>query len=185
MLNKIKQDAEIAMKKALEHTVKEFSTIHTGKAAPSMVENLQVEAYGSMMRLKDTASVSTPDARSIVITPFDKSIIKDIEKAILGANIGLTPANMGSYVRCNVPELSGERRAELVKVANRFAEAGRVGVRNCRRDALEHVKKINKDKTASEDDCKRTEKDIQTLTDKYIAEVEKALKAKEADLQKV
>ena len=119
MLSKIKQDAESAMKKALEHTVKEFSTIHTGKAAPAMVENIQVEAYGSMMRLKDTASVSTPDARTIVITPFDKSIIKDIEKAILGANVGLTPANMGSFVRCSVPELSGERRAELVKVANR------------------------------------------------------------------
>jgi ribosome recycling factor len=111
--------------------------------------------------------------------------VKDIEKAILGANVGLTPANMGGFVRCSVPELSGERRAELVKVANRYAEAGRVGVRNCRRDALELVKKINKDKAASEDDCKRTEKDIQTLTDKYIAEVDKALKVKEADLQKI
>ena len=124
------------MKKALEHTVKEFSSIHTGKAAPSMVENIQVEAYGSMMRLKDTASVSTPDARTIVITPFDKSIIKDIDKAILGANVGLTPANMGGFVRCSVPELSGERRAELVKVANRYAEAECVGVRSCSRETL-------------------------------------------------
>lgn len=185
MLKDIKQGAETAMKKVLAHTVKEFSTIHTGKAVPAMVENIQVEAYGSMMRVKDTATVSTPDSRTIIITPFDKSIVKDIEKGILGANVGLTPANMGTFVRCNVPELSGERRNELVKVANRYAETGRVGIRNCRRDALELVKKVNKDKAASEDDCKRTEKEIQTLTDKYIAEIDKALKAKETDLRQV
>lgn len=185
MLKKITDSTNEAMEKAVAHTEHEFSTINTGKAQPSMVEGVLVEAYGSMMPLKNCATVSTPDARSIVITPFDKGLLKAIEKAILGANIGLTPSVQGAIVRCPVPELTGERRNELVKVANRYAEEGRVRVRAVRRDSLELVKKINKDKAASEDDCKRTEKDIQTLTDKWIAVIDAAFKAKEADLKKV
>lgn len=182
-LKDITNAAEAAMKKSLAHTEHEFSTINTGKAQPSMVEGVMVEAYGSMMPLKSCATTTTPDARSIVITPFDKGLLKAIEKAILGANIGLTPSVQGAIVRCPVPELTGERRAELVKLANRYAEAGRVQVRNNRREALENVKKIQKEKTASEDDCKRTEKEVQTLTDKYIALVDTALKNKEKDLR--
>lgn len=185
MLNKIIADTGAAMQKAVEHTEHEFSTINTGKAQPSMVENVQVEAYGSMMPLKNCATVMTPDSRSIVVTPFDKGLLKAVEKAILGANLGFTPSVQGTIVRCPVPELTGERRTELVKVANRYAEEGRVRVRNCRRDGLELVKKITKDKTASEDDCKRTEKEIQILTDKWIAAIDSALRSKEADLKKV
>ncbi|MCR5184436.1 MAG: ribosome recycling factor [Opitutales bacterium] len=183
MIKDILNTAEAAMKKTLAHTEHEFSTINTGKAQPSMVESVMVEAYGSMMPLKNCATTTTPDARSIVITPFDKGLLKAIERAILGANIGLNPAVQGAIVRCPIPELTGERRAELVKVANRYAEAGRVQIRNNRRDALEGVKKIQKDKTASEDECKRAEKDVQTLTDKYIGFIDAALKAKESELR--
>lgn len=182
-LQDIVSAAETAMKKSLAHTEHEFSTINTGKAQPAMVEGVMVEAYGSMMPLKNCATTTTPDARSIVITPFDKGLLKAIERAILGANIGLTPSVQGAIVRCPVPELTGERRVELIKLANRYAEAGRVQVRNNRRDALEGVKKIQKEKTASEDECKRAEKDVQTVTDKYIGFVDAALKAKEADLR--
>ncbi len=185
MLKKIISETAAAMAKAVEHTEHEFSTINTGKAQPSMVEGVQVEAYGSMMPLKNCATVTTPDARSIVITPFDKGLLKAVEKAILGANVGLTPAVQGGIVRCPVPELTGERRAELVKVANRYAEEGRVRVRNLRRDGLELVKKLNKEKAVSEDDAKRAEKEIQTVTDKHIAAIDGALKSKEADLKNV
>ncbi|MCD8299065.1 MAG: ribosome recycling factor [Opitutae bacterium] len=183
MLKKIISETDAAMAKSVAHTEHDFSTINTGKAQPSMVEGVQVEAYGTTMPLKNCATVTTPDARSIVVTPFDKGLLKAIEKAILGANIGITPMVQGGIVRCPVPELTGERRAELVKVANRYAEDGRVRVRNCRRDGLELIKKINKDKAASEDECKRAEKEIQTVTDKWIAAIDSALKAKETDLK--
>jgi ribosome recycling factor len=174
---------EAAMKKAVEHTVHEFAGINTGKAQPSMVENVVVEAYGSQMRLRDIASVSTPDARTITIQPFDKGISADIVRGIQAANLGFNPVPQGSFIRCPVPELTGERRAELVKVVHRLAEEGRVRVRNARRDALEALKKA-KD-AIPEDDFKRAEKDIQTATDRQIAEIEKHLKTKEAELTKL
>jgi ribosome recycling factor len=171
------------MKQAVDHTLGEFAGINTGKAQPSMVENVTIEVYGAQMRLKDIATISTPDARSITIQPFDKNATKDIVQGIQAANLGFNPIPQGNIIRCPVPELTGERRADLVKAAHRTAEEGRVRVRNARREALEHLKKIAKD--TSEDEIKRTEKDVQTATDKWIAEIEKALKAKEADLTKV
>ncbi len=185
MLKKIISDTDASMSKAVAHTEHEFSTINTGKAQPSMVEGVQVEAYGTTMPLKSCATVTTPDARSIVITPFDKGLLKAIEKAVLGANVGLTPMVQGGLVRCPVPELTGERRAELVKVANRYAEEGRVRVRNSRREGLELIKKLSKDKGISEDEGKRAEKEIQNVTDKWISTIDSALKAKEADLKSV
>ncbi|MDR2844600.1 MAG: ribosome recycling factor [Puniceicoccales bacterium] len=176
-------DGTAAMKKTVEHTLHEFTGLNTGKAQPSMVENVTVEVYGSQMRLKDIATISTPDARSIVIQPFDKNASKDIVQGIQAANLGFNPVPQGSIIRCPVPELTGERRAEMVKVAHRLAEEGRVRVRNVRRDTLEVLKKHQKE--VSEDDFKRAEKEVQVATDKWIAEIDKALKIKEADLQKV
>ncbi len=180
---KVIADGAASMKKAVDHTLHEFGGLHTGKATPAMVESIMVDAYGSMQQLKNVAAISTPDARSIVIQPFDKGISKDIEKAIQMANLGFNPVPQGNIIRCPVPELSGERRAELVKVANRLAEEGRVRVRNCRRETMEVLKKGQKE--ISEDEYKRAEKEVQTITDGKIAEIDKHLKAKEADLQRV
>ena len=178
MSQSIINDAQVRFKKAVDHTLHEFSNIHTGKANPSMVEGIMVEAYGSMMRIKDCAAISTPDARQIVIQPWDKGLTQAISKAILIANLGFNPAVDGQLVRIPLADMSRERRQEFVKVAHRLAEEGRVQVRNVRRDVLEAVKKAK----LPEDDAKRTEKEIQTITDKSIEEINKHLASKEKDL---
>jgi ribosome recycling factor len=129
------------------------------------------------------AAITTPDAQSIVVQPFDKAAMDDIRKAIQAANIGINPVPQGNFLRCPVPSLSGERRLELAKKATQLAEEGKIRVRNARRDALEILKKGNKDKVVTDDDLKRSEKDIQANTDKHIADIEKHLKAKEAELK--
>lgn len=184
-IKKVIADGAVAMKKAVDHTSHEFATLHTGKASPGMIENIQVhvEAYGITQRLKDMAAITTPDAQNIVVQPFDKTVMEDIRKAIQAANIGINPVPQGNFLRCPVPSLSGERRLELAKKATQMAEEGKVRVRNARRDALELLKKGNKDKVVTDDELKRSEKDVQTNTDKFIAEIEKNLKAKEADLK--
>jgi len=184
-IKKVIADGATAMKKAVDHTSHEFATLHTGKASPGMIENLQVhvEAYGMTQRLKDMAAITTPDAQNIVVQPFDKAAMEDIRKAIQAANIGINPVPQGNFLRCPVPSLSGERRLELAKRATQMAEEGKVRVRNARRDALELLKKGNKDKVVTDDELKRSEKDVQTNTDKFIAEIEKNLKAKEAELK--
>lgn len=173
------------MKKAVEHVFHEFDSVHTGKATPAMVENVMVEAYGTNSRLRDIAAITTPDSSTIRVQPWDKSVLKDVEKAILAANIGFTPAIMGDAVRCPVPSLSGERRQELVKICHDMAEQGRVRVRNVRRDSLDAAKKLQKAGGATEDDLKRFEKEVQNLTDKCVAEINKSLESKEADLKQV
>ncbi len=175
-------DAQARMKKAVDHTLHEFSTIHTGKASPAMVESVQVEAYGSMMPLKGCAAITTPDARMIQIQPWDKGLIRAIEKAVQMANIGVNPIVDGSVVRLPFPELSRERRQEFVKTAHRLAEEGRVAVRHVRRDAMEAAKKLKKDGKISEDDEKRLEKDVQAATDKAIKDIDTHLAHKEKDL---
>lgn len=170
------------MKKALDHTLHEFSTIHTGKASPTMVEGVTVEAYGSHMRIKDCAAITTPDARLIQIQPWDKGLTKAIEKAIQQANLGLNPAIDGNLVRVPLPELSRERRQDFVKVAHRMAEEGRVQIRNVRRDALDALKKAEKDGKISEDDYKRFEKEVQATTDRMIKEIGDHLVKKEKEL---
>src|SRR5471032_742077 len=154
-------DTQVKMKKAVDHTLHEFSSIHTGKATPAMVEGVMVDAYGSQMRLKDCAAISTPDARLIQIQPWDASLAKSIEKGIQAANLGFNPIVDGKIIRIPLPDMSRERRQEFVKTANRLAEEGRVHVRNVRRDAIEAVKKAK----LPEDEAKRVEKDIQTATD--------------------
>lgn len=178
-------DAQARMKKAVDHTLHEFSTIHTGKASPAMVESVMVEAYGSMMPLKGCAAITTPDPRMIQIQPWDKGLTRAIEKALQMANIGVNPVVDGALIRLPFPELSRERRAEFVKTAHRLAEEGRVAVRHVRRDAMEAAKKLKKDGKISEDDEKRLEKDVQTATDKAIKDIDTALAHKEKELMTV
>ncbi len=178
-------DAAARMKKAVDHTLHEFSTIHTGKASPAMVESIMVEAYGSMMPLKGCAAISTPDPRLIQVQPWDKSLIRAIEKALQVANIGINPIVDGNLIRLPFPELSRERRQEFVKTAHRLAEEGRVAVRHARRDAMEAAKKAKKDGKLSEDDEKRLEKEVQTATDKAIKDIDTHLAGKEKELTTV
>jgi ribosome recycling factor len=178
MSHPILTEAQARMKKAVDHTLHEFSTIHTGKATPAMVETVMVEAYGSSMRLKECAAISTPDARMIQIQPWDAGLVKAVAKGIIDANIGFNPIVDGKLIRIPLPEMSRERRQEFVKTAHRLAEEGRVHVRNVRRDCIETAKKAK----LSEDDTKRLEKDIQTATDKAIADINGHLASKEKEL---
>ena len=174
-------DAQTRMKKSVDHTLHEFSTIHTGKASPAMVEGIMVEAYGGMQQLKACAAITTPDPRMIQVQPWDKGLLRAIEKALQQANIGVNPVVDGNLVRLPFPDLSKERRLEFVKTAHRLAEEGRVHVRNVRRDSLEQVKKAK----LSEDETKRLEKEIQTATDKSIKDIESHLAHKEKELTTV
>ena len=171
--------------KAIEHTTHDFSGVSTGKANPSIVEGIMVEAYGSKMAIKEMAAITTPDARTIAVQPWDKSVLRSIEKAILASNIGITPSVMGDVIRLPLPELTGERRQELVKVVSKNAEDGRVAVRNARRDAMDALKKLQKDGKITEDDLKRCEKEIQATTDNSIKKINDLLAAKEKDLTTV
>jgi ribosome recycling factor len=171
-------EANAKMKKALDFTLHEFSSIHTGKASPVMVESVMVDAYGSQMRLKECAAITTPDSRMIQIQPWDPALTKAIEKAIQTANLGFNPVVDGKIVRVPLPEMSRERRQEFVKTASRIAEEGRVHIRNVRRDVMESVKKAK----FPEDEAKRLEKDIQAATDKAIKDIGDHFTAKEKEL---
>ena len=175
-------DTNVLMQKAMEHTLQEFSGIHTGKASPSMVEGISVDAYGSPMRLKEVAAITTPDARLIQIQPWDKSLVQSIIKAIQMANIGINPSVDGSVIRLPLPDLSGERRQELVKVAHRMAEEGRVSVRHARHEGMVALKKLQKSGDISEDDLKRYEKIVQQNTDQAIKDIAEHLAHKEKEL---
>jgi ribosome recycling factor len=185
MNHPILTDLQGRMKKALDHTLHEFGTIHTGKASPSMVEGVMVEAYGTTMRLRDCAAITTPDPRLIQITPWDKSIIRGIEKSLQAANLGINPIVDGTVIRMPLPELSRERRLEFVKIAHRLAEEGHVSMRSTRRDTMETVKRQQKEGKLSEDDTKRLEKEIQATTDRFIKDIDTNLAAKEKELTTV
>lgn len=182
MESPILKDMSAKMQKALDHTLHEFSSIHTGKATPAMVETVMVEAYGSSMRLKECAAITTPDARMIQVQPWDKSIIRSIEKGIQQANLGINPIVDGSLIRLPLPEMSRERRETLVKQVRKLAEDGRVSLRTVRRDTMDALKKAKADGKITEDDIKRFEKDVQAATDKAIGEIEKHLQSKEKEL---
>ena len=185
-MDKIVKAATDKMKKALEHTLHEFSALHTGKASPGMVENVMVNAYGSMMPLKQMAAITTPDHRMISIQPWDNGMTEAIAKAIRDANLGLNPIPEGSrLIRVPIPELSRERRQDFVKTASKMAEQGKVVVRNIRRDANEEVKNLQKNKVLTEDDVKVLEKQIQAETDKFIADIDNHLKHKEKELMQM
>jgi len=173
--------------KALDHTLSEFNSLHTGKASPAMVEGVVVDvsSYGSSMPLRDIAAITTPDARLIQIQPWDKTVMKDVEKALQKANLGINPIVDGALIRLNIPELSKERRQELAKVAHKHAEDGRISVRQSRRSAMDSLKVAEKDEALSEDDVKRVEKEIQKTTDDFVEKINTALAHKEEELLKV
>ncbi len=179
------QDATTRMDGALASLKERFSGLRTGKASPSLVDSLQVPYYGTPTRLRDMANISTPEPRQITISPFDPSVMADIEKAILAANLGVTPRNDGRVIRITLPELTEERRKEIVKVAKTQAEECRVAIRNVRRDANDALKALQKDSKISEDECKKGLDDVQKLTDAKIGKVDADFKAKEAEVMAV
>jgi len=182
-VKEIIHDTETKMKKTVESTQREFSAIRTGRASTALLDNVKVDYYGATTPLRQLAAVSTPDARLIVIQPWDKNAMAEIEKAILKSDIGITPTNDGKVIRLSMPSLTQERRSELDKVLKKIAEDGRVSIRTGRHSAIEHVKKLEKDKTATEDERFKAQEDIQKLTDKYIKEIDTNLAAKEKEIQ--
>lgn len=178
-------DVEDHMQKAIEATQRSFNTIRTGRANSSLLDKIVVEYYGAPTPLKQLANIATPDASTIQIQPYDRSSLNIIEKAISLSDIGLTPNNDGAIIRLNIPPLTSDRRKELVKLAAKYAEEGKVSVRNIRRDGVDAVKKQEKAKEISEDESKDLQDKIQKLTDKYTAEVERVLADKEKDIMTV
>ena len=178
-------EAEEKMMKTEEVVQKEFSGVRTGKASPALVENILVEVYGSMMRLRELAGITTPEARMLLITPWDAQTAGPIEKAIQKANIGLNPAVQGKFIRIVLPDLSTEQREKFVKALKKMAEDGRVAVRHVRRDAIEALKKLQKGGTITEDELAHGEKEVQKLTDQYIKQIEDHLAHKEKEVMTV
>jgi ribosome recycling factor len=175
-------DAREQMNKVVQHVGHELTKIRAGKATPGMLDGIMVSYYGAMSPLNQVSSITTPDARTLFIKPWEKSIIQEIEKSILAANLGLTPQNDGQQVIINIPMLTEERRKQLVKQAHQEGEAGKVSVRSVRKETNEALKKI---KGAPEDDVKSAEETVQKLTDEFIAKIDAALKKKEADIMTV
>lgn len=172
------------MKTAIEDLKKEFQTVRTGRANPALLDRVEVEYYGTPTPLKSLANVTVTDARTLTIQPFDKSCLKDVEKAIVNSGLGLTPTADGAIVRISIPALTEERRKELTKLVRKYSEDHKVAVRNIRRDALDELKK-QKGKEISEDDFKRQEDALQKLTDKSVKEIDDLTKGKEAEVMEV
>ena len=175
------EETEESMQHSLLHLEHEFSKIRAGKASPLMLQGVKVDFYGVMTPIEQTANINTPDPRQIIVQPFDKSTIHNIEKAILNANLGFNPSNEGEIIRINVPPLTEERRLNLVKQAKHAAEETKVGVRNARRKANDELKKLEKEGMA-EDETKNAMAEVQKLTDKYIGKIETLLELKEKDI---
>ena len=185
MANPILDTAKGKMDGALNALSAQLDGVRTGKASPALVENITATYYGAPTRIRELGNIATPEPRLITITPYDPSVINEICKAILAANIGVTPVSDGRKVRVPIPELSEERRKELAKVTSRMAEESRVAVRNVRREANDEAKKAQKDGTLTEDELDRLLKDIQTATDAAIGKIDAAAKAKEAEVLSV
>ncbi|HZF59433.1 MAG TPA: ribosome recycling factor [Rubrobacter sp.] len=177
--------AERRMGGAVESVKSNFATIRTGRANPSLLDRIEVEVYGSRMPLRSVANVGVPEARLLTVTPFDPNSVKDIERAIRDANIGLNPQNDGKILRLPIPELTEERRRELIRMARSMAEEGRVSVRNVRRDEMRDLHELRKEGEISEDDERRAEAELQELTKRYVERVDAALSDKEAELSEV
>jgi ribosome recycling factor len=178
-------DAEDKMSKTEQVVINEFSGVRTGKASAALVENLLVEVYGSQMRVRELAGITTPEPRTLAIQPWDANSLHPIEKAILKSNLGLTPSIQGRVIRIFFPELSEERREEFVKVVRKMAEDGRVAIRHVRRDAMEQLKKHGHDSGITEDEVKHAEKELQKLTDEYIGKIDQHLAHKEKEIMTV
>ncbi len=182
MIQDILADSKHRMSQAVEHTRLELAKVRTGRANPELVESLKIDYYGTSTPLNQLSNISIPEPRLITIQPFDKSILTDIEKAIMKSNLGLTPGNNGDVILVPIPPLSEERRKELIRIVHHLVEEGRVAVRNVRKDANHHVKQVQDEGHISEDEIKQTEKDIQELTDRYIERLNEMIEHKETEL---
>lgn len=180
----IKQ-TEDKMKKSLSALEDEFNTLRTGRASPALFDKIRVEYYGNPTPLNQMATISVPEARLVVIQPWDKSVIGDIEKAIQKSELSVNPSNDGKVIRISIPPLTEERRKEYVKLAKNMAEQSRVSIRNVRRDANDELKQAEKDGELSEDELKRAEDEVQKLTDRYVEEVNSMLEAKETEILEI
>jgi ribosome recycling factor len=181
----VKKNAEERMTKALDALRRDLSSLRAGRATPALLDRVQVEYYGAMTPVNQLANINTPDSRTLMIQPWDKSSIGAIEKAILKSDLGLNPANDGVSIRIVLPALTEERRSDLVKMTKKFGEEAKVAVRNIRRDANDDIKKMEKSAGLSEDEVRRHQDDIQKSTDKYTAEIDKILAAKEKEIMEV
>jgi len=184
-MQSVLDDSRQRMKKALAALEHDFAKLRTGRATPSLVEDISVDYYGTPTPLKQIASISVPESRSLTIQPWDRGAFSAIEKAIMKSDLGLTPVNDGKIIRINIPPLTEERRKELVKVAKKYTEDCRVAMRNIRRDANDQLKKLQKDKAITEDDLRTGQADIQKITDDQIAEADKTLDAKEKEVMEL
>jgi ribosome recycling factor len=185
MPQSVKADAKDRMEKAIAALKRELSTLRAGRANPALLDRVQVEYYGTMTPVNQLANINTPDPRTLVIQPWDKSSIGAIEKAILKSELGLNPANDGNVIRIVIPALTEERRTELVKLTRKYGEEAKVAVRNIRRDANDEIKKMEKTAGMSEDESRRHQEDIQKSTDRFIAEIDKILADKEKEIMEV
>jgi ribosome recycling factor len=179
------QKARQRMDGAIDALRREFASVRTGKASPALLDSVKVDAYGSPMPINQVGTVSAPEARMLVVQPWDKSLIKAIEKALRESDLGLNPSNDGAVIRIPIPALTEERRREFVKMLHKLTEEARVAVRNVRRDANDEVKQRQKDEGLSEDDIRREQGEVQKLTDQYIARIEELMKHKEAEIMEV
>ena len=179
------KDFERRMNKALDHLQEEFSAVRAGRANAKVLDRITVEYYGSETPLAGVATISSPDARTLVISPWDTKLLKDIQKAIQSSDLGINPQNDGRVIRLVFPQLTEERRKDLTKQVKKYAEDAKVAMRNIRRDGMDHVKKLKKNSEITEDDQKKAEKDLQVLLDKYIKKVDDALAAKEKELMAI
>jgi ribosome recycling factor len=185
MINDIKKDAEDRMKKSIEALRQELKKLRTGRAHTSLLDHITVEYYGSEVPLSQVANISVDDPRTLAVSPWEKTMVGEIEKAIMNSDLGLNPTTAGTLIRVPLPPLTEERRKDMIKLVKAEGEQGKVAIRNIRRDANSNIKALLKEKEISEDDERRAEDDIQKLTDKYIAEVDKVLEEKEKDLMEI
>ena len=185
MLETIFSDAESRMGKAIEVLKSELAKVRTGRAHPSILEHVTIDYYGSSVPINQVANVSVSDARTLLVVPWEKTMVQQVEKAIMNANLGLNPATAGTNIRVPMPMLTEERRKSMVRLVRQEAEAGRVAVRNIRRDVIQQAKQLQKEKEITEDDVRRAEERAQKSTDKHIADIETIVKQKEADLMEI
>ena len=185
MLEEIKKDAGSRMSKSVASLRQDLTKIRTGRAHTSLLDHITVEYYGSDVPLNQVSNVGVEDSRTLTVTPWEKDMVSKIEKAIMGSDLGLNPATAGTVIRVPLPPLTEERRKDMIRVVRNEAEGGRIAIRNIRRDAIHDVKELLKEKMIGEDDERRAEEEIQTITDKYIAEIDQTLAEKESELMEV
>ena len=184
MLEEIIEDARIGMEKSLNALEVAFKRIRTGRASPSLLDDIKIDHYGTLTPLPQLANISIEDAKTIAINPWEKTIVQEIEKAIMESDIGINPQTEGTVIRLNIPSIDEERRKDLSKLASKYAEENKVSIRNIRRDIIDKLKKNQKDGTINEDELKKSMDEIQKITDKYVNDIDKLLKTKQEEIMK-